>query len=155
MPIFSHFCFSIIITSFLGRSNFMSYLVFAIPYCSLLISAIILCRPFYPSPLLLFLLSLFLTFLPTSSILLYHLPFSSPLLDVLLYSTPLSIQSITPLNSLYSYHHLPEPLLCLRSQVWDVTTQYCIQTIVGHRCEIWSLVVHYPHQSTGESSRVN
>lgn len=26
-------------------------------------------------------------------------------------------------------------------KVWDVTTQYCIQTIVGHRCEIWSLAV--------------
>jgi U3 small nucleolar RNA-associated protein 12 len=24
-------------------------------------------------------------------------------------------------------------------KVWDMTTQYCVQSIVGHRCEIWSL----------------
>jgi U3 small nucleolar RNA-associated protein 12 len=29
-------------------------------------------------------------------------------------------------------------------KVWDVSTQHCIQTIVGHRSEIWSLAVHYP-----------
>lgn len=26
-------------------------------------------------------------------------------------------------------------------KVWDIETQYCIQTIVGHRCEIWSLAI--------------
>lgn len=26
-------------------------------------------------------------------------------------------------------------------QVWDLETQYCVQTVVGHRCEIWSLAV--------------
>ena len=28
-------------------------------------------------------------------------------------------------------------------KVWDVVTQHCIQTIVGHRCEIWSLAVYH------------
>ena len=26
-------------------------------------------------------------------------------------------------------------------KVWDLSTQHCIQTIVGHRCEIWSLAI--------------
>jgi WD40 repeat protein len=26
-------------------------------------------------------------------------------------------------------------------KVWDLSSQYCVQTIVGHRCEIWSLLV--------------
>jgi U3 small nucleolar RNA-associated protein 12 len=26
-------------------------------------------------------------------------------------------------------------------RVWDITTQSCIQTVVGHRCEIWSMVL--------------
>ncbi len=26
-------------------------------------------------------------------------------------------------------------------KVWDISTQFCIQTVVGHRCEIWSLGV--------------
>jgi U3 small nucleolar RNA-associated protein 12 len=26
-------------------------------------------------------------------------------------------------------------------RVWDLTTQHCIQTVVGHRCEVWSLDV--------------
>eukprot|EP01038_Epipyxis_sp_PR26KG_P009374 gene9374-12630_t len=26
-------------------------------------------------------------------------------------------------------------------KVWDIDTRYCLQTIVGHRCEIWSLAV--------------
>lgn len=33
-------------------------------------------------------------------------------------------------------------------KVWDVSTQHCMQTIVGHRAEIWSLAVHYP-EGTG------
>ena len=24
--------------------------------------------------------------------------------------------------------------------MWDLSTQHCLQTVVGHRCEIWSLV---------------
>ena len=36
-----------------------------------------------------------------------------------------------------------------------MATQYCIQTIVGHRCEIWSLVVHYPHQSGEPVSQIH
>ena len=28
-------------------------------------------------------------------------------------------------------------------KVWDVVTQHCIQTIVGHRCELWSLAVYH------------
>lgn len=27
-------------------------------------------------------------------------------------------------------------------KVWDLKTQHCIQTLVGHRCEIWSLAIH-------------
>ena len=26
-------------------------------------------------------------------------------------------------------------------RVWDLTTQHCVQTVVGHRCEVWSLDV--------------
>lgn len=26
-------------------------------------------------------------------------------------------------------------------KVWDLETQCCVQTVVGHRCEIWSLAV--------------
>lgn len=26
-------------------------------------------------------------------------------------------------------------------KVWDMSTQHCIQTIVGHRCEIWSIAL--------------
>ena len=35
-------------------------------------------------------------------------------------------------------------------KVWDVATQHCVQTIVGHRCEIWSLAVY--RQGTGSGS---
>jgi hypothetical protein len=34
------------------------------------------------------------------------------------------------------------PLSCHPySQVWDMSTQHCIQTVVGHRCEIWSIAL--------------
>lgn len=32
-------------------------------------------------------------------------------------------------------------LTYVAAQVWDLETRCCIQTIVGHRCEIWSLAV--------------
>ena len=35
-------------------------------------------------------------------------------------------------------------------KVWDVATQHCVQTVVGHRCEIWSLAVY--RQGTGSGS---
>jgi U3 small nucleolar RNA-associated protein 12 len=38
-------------------------------------------------------------------------------------------------------------------KVWDLDTQYCIQTIVGHRCEIWSLaVLHISGAHEGDSN---
>lgn len=35
-------------------------------------------------------------------------------------------------------------------QVWDITTQSCIQTVVGHRCEIWSMVLCTMPTSTSQ-----
>ena len=35
--------------------------------------------------------------------------------------------------------------------MWDLETQCCVQTIVGHRCEIWSLAV-LPRLSTDGNS---
>jgi U3 small nucleolar RNA-associated protein 12 len=32
-------------------------------------------------------------------------------------------------------------------KVWDLSTQHCIQTVVGHRCEIWSLAILSPSAS--------
>lgn len=39
-------------------------------------------------------------------------------------------------------------------KVWDVSTQHCMQTIVGHRAEIWSLAVHYPPQQSASDIEV-
>lgn len=33
-------------------------------------------------------------------------------------------------------------------KVWDLGTQHCLQTIVGHRCEIWALAVFSPPSSS-------
>ena len=70
--------------------------------------------------------------------------------DTLLKVSPLP----SPLPSLLLPHALP--WRCDR-QVWDMSTQHCIQTIVGHRCEIWSLALApLPLQDThGEASLVN
>lgn len=40
-------------------------------------------------------------------------------------------------------------------KVWDVSTQHCIQTIVGHRSEIWSLAVHFPSLHSQSSADVD
>ena len=39
---------------------------------------------------------------------------------------------------------LPAPL----AKLWELETQHCVQTLVGHRSEIWSLAV------TGDGARV-
>lgn len=131
--VMSCFCYFLLFSSHLCY-NFLSFLLnFALAFSAF--SILNFSSPLLYSP-------------PLSSILFSSAGCTTPT------PTPPSMQSLFPLNSLISYHHFPEPLLCLRSQVWDVATQYCIQTIVGHRCEIWSLVVHYPHQSTGESSQL-
>jgi U3 small nucleolar RNA-associated protein 12 len=33
--------------------------------------------------------------------------------------------------------------------VWDLETQCCVQTVVGHRCEIWSVAVLQRQQADG------
>jgi U3 small nucleolar RNA-associated protein 12 len=30
---------------------------------------------------------------------------------------------------------------CTSAQIWDLDTQHCVQTVVGHRSEVWSLDV--------------
>jgi WD40 repeat protein len=39
-------------------------------------------------------------------------------------------------------------------KVWDVATQHCIQTIVGHRCEIYSLVIHYSEHAKDNNGKL-
>lgn len=36
--------------------------------------------------------------------------------------------------------------------MWDLETQCCVQTVVGHRCEIWSLAVLQRVSNSGETS---
>ena len=83
-------------------------------------------------------------------------------------STFLFLSLLSPSHSpSLSLSHIPPSLsltfslLLSLCQVWDISTQHCIQTIVGHRCEIWSLVVHHSTKSSkdrdadGTSGRVH
>lgn len=38
--------------------------------------------------------------------------------------------------------------------MWDIETQHCLQTIVGHRCEIWSLASSNSNNNNTDSTNV-
>ena len=51
------------------------------------------------------------------------------------------LTSVCP--AVLSFNLVPLLLALTYSQAWDLTMQHCVQTVVGHRSEVWSIAVRY------------